>query len=593
MTISTTTTRVAYEGDGVTTAFAVPFPFFAAAELEVIDRTESSGAETTLALGIDYTVTGGQGGTGTVSATAAPPAGSQWVIRRKTAKTQTTDYAPNDPFPAETHEKALDRLTMIAQELGEAADRAVKFPKTDAATLSATLPPSVDRATKVLAFDASGAPTVGTMTLAALEAGATDAAASATAAAASASAAATSATGASASATSAATSAAAAQAAAASVGFSDVVFLTVADSPYTITAAHSGKLFNVDTSGGAFTFNLPQISTLTLPFMVGIKKATSDANNVTVNRGGTDLFDSGASSKTIGSVFGTTLIPDKDPTPDKWTAADWAGASIAGNSITNGLLAQMPARTIKGNNTGATANASDIAAGQLPATNTNDAAASGSVGEYIEATASNTSATVTMTIASPCVVTWSAHGFSTTTPTPVFFTTTGALPTGLSANTTYWTIPSSVTPNTFQLASSISNAYAGTAINTSGSQSGTHTALNNNALTNGSALDCLGVQLTAGDWDVEAMGYFTFGASTTTTFQKIAVATSSNASVITPGKFQANSATMPTGPSDFGLTLSRVRFSLNATTIVYLNTRANFAASTAYGFGTMTARRVR
>lgn len=80
-------------------------------------------------------------------------------------------------------------------------------------------------------------------------------------------------------------------------------------------------------------------------------------------------------------------------------------------------------------------------------------------------------AAATMTIATPCVVTKTAHGLST--GDPVRFTTTGALPTGLAANTWYWAIR--VTADTFNLATTYANAIAGTKIATSGSQSGTHT----------------------------------------------------------------------------------------------------------------------
>lgn len=76
---------------------------------------------------------------------------------------------------------------------------------------------------------------------------------------------------------------------------------------------------------------------------------------------------------------------------------------------------------------------------------------------------------VTITIASPGVVTWNAHGFSA--GMPVAFSTTGALPTGLSVGTTYYVV--SPTTNTFQ----VSATSGGAAINTSGSQSGTHSAL--------------------------------------------------------------------------------------------------------------------
>lgn len=79
--------------------------------------------------------------------------------------------------------------------------------------------------------------------------------------------------------------------------------------------------------------------------------------------------------------------------------------------------------------------------------------------------------TATMTIASPVVVTRANHGF--VTGAPVFFTTTGALPTGVVSSTAYYVIL--VNANTFRLATSYDNAIAGTAMNTSGSQSGTHT----------------------------------------------------------------------------------------------------------------------
>jgi hypothetical protein len=82
--------------------------------------------------------------------------------------------------------------------------------------------------------------------------------------------------------------------------------------------------------------------------------------------------------------------------------------------------------------------------------------------------------TITMTIASPCVVTWNGHGLpdgSTFTPT-----TTGALPTGLTAGNDYFI--TSTGPNTFKLSTTLANYVAGTFVNTSGTQSGTHTGEN-------------------------------------------------------------------------------------------------------------------
>jgi hypothetical protein len=79
--------------------------------------------------------------------------------------------------------------------------------------------------------------------------------------------------------------------------------------------------------------------------------------------------------------------------------------------------------------------------------------------------------TITVTIATPGVVTWNAHGLYN--GQPIQLTTTGALPTGLAANTTYWVTNQST--NAFSLSTSLVNAAAGTKIATSGSQSGTHT----------------------------------------------------------------------------------------------------------------------
>lgn len=74
----------------------------------------------------------------------------------------------------------------------------------------------------------------------------------------------------------------------------------------------------------------------------------------------------------------------------------------------------------------------------------------------------------TISIASPGVVTSTAHGWSI--GQRVQFSTTGALPTGLVAGTDYYLV-ATVDSNTF----SVSGTLGGSAIVTTGSQSGTHT----------------------------------------------------------------------------------------------------------------------
>jgi hypothetical protein len=85
-----------------------------------------------------------------------------------------------------------------------------------------------------------------------------------------------------------------------------------------------------------------------------------------------------------------------------------------------------------------------------------------------------TYSTVTISVASPGVITWNANGLLA--GDMVTFTTTGALPTGFAINTIYYVV--SPATNTFSLAAT----SGGSAINTTGTQSGTHTCFANNTL---------------------------------------------------------------------------------------------------------------
>lgn len=77
--------------------------------------------------------------------------------------------------------------------------------------------------------------------------------------------------------------------------------------------------------------------------------------------------------------------------------------------------------------------------------------------------------TFTVTIATPGVFTKTAHGFIA--GDALVFSTTGALPSGLTAGATYYVIATGLTANTFR----VSTALGGSAVNTTGTQSGTHT----------------------------------------------------------------------------------------------------------------------
>jgi hypothetical protein len=75
---------------------------------------------------------------------------------------------------------------------------------------------------------------------------------------------------------------------------------------------------------------------------------------------------------------------------------------------------------------------------------------------------------ITVTIASPAVFTLANHGF--VAGSQIKFSTTGALPTGLAIDTVYYVIATGLTSSAFQ----VSATSGGSAVNTSGSQSGVH-----------------------------------------------------------------------------------------------------------------------
>ncbi|WP_018125858.1 hypothetical protein [Desulfovibrio oxyclinae] len=127
MTVSSTTSRASYAGNGSTRDFAVPFLFIAAADVQAVLRYPD-GSEAILLRGTHYSLEGeGNPYGGTLRTSTAPLAGETLVIRRNPAILQEVDYMENGPFPAETHERALDRLTMICQSLSERLDRSVSL----------------------------------------------------------------------------------------------------------------------------------------------------------------------------------------------------------------------------------------------------------------------------------------------------------------------------------------------------------------------------------------------------------------------------------------------------------------------------------
>ena len=171
MTVSTTTIKNSASGNGTLHSFAYGFKIFADADLDVIVRS-ATGTETVKTLNTDYIVTNAgvdSGGnvlfkfnTGSSSdahfssSDKRPQTGETVLLRRSLDLTQSTDYVENDPFAAEDHETALDRLTFISQELQEELSRSIKISRTNTMTSTEFTTSAADRASKLLAFDSSG-----------------------------------------------------------------------------------------------------------------------------------------------------------------------------------------------------------------------------------------------------------------------------------------------------------------------------------------------------------------------------------------------------------------------------------------------------
>lgn len=117
MTVESATASASYTGNGSTTVFTVPFYFLVDTDLKVTRLSAVTGAVSTLVLNSDYTLTGaGNSAGGTLTTSPALPTGDEIYIERNVVAVQETAYPSNSPFPSSSHERALDRLTMLAQQ---------------------------------------------------------------------------------------------------------------------------------------------------------------------------------------------------------------------------------------------------------------------------------------------------------------------------------------------------------------------------------------------------------------------------------------------------------------------------------------------
>ena len=150
--------RVSYSvSQGVTqTSFTVSFEFFAAADLNVyVDDVLKT-------LTADYTVSGGNGSTGSVAmSVTGASGGSTVVITRDVTQERTTDFPSSGPFAIGSLNTELDKFTAMVADIQDQADRSIRLADSDT-DVSMILPSASDRADKILAFNSTGAISMGT-----------------------------------------------------------------------------------------------------------------------------------------------------------------------------------------------------------------------------------------------------------------------------------------------------------------------------------------------------------------------------------------------------------------------------------------------
>ena len=127
MTVSSTTARDDYNGNDVTTEFAVTFKFTLNSDIRAVLYNAVTAEEITLVENTDYTLTGaGEETGGTLTMVVAPTSSETLTFVRNIAFSQTYDYIEHSTFPAASHEAALDKLTMLLQQLDEAMTRVLR-----------------------------------------------------------------------------------------------------------------------------------------------------------------------------------------------------------------------------------------------------------------------------------------------------------------------------------------------------------------------------------------------------------------------------------------------------------------------------------
>lgn len=197
---------------------------------------------------------------------------------------------------------------------------------------------------------------------------------------------------------------------------------------YTVVAADRGYVI---LANGSWTMGLTAAATLGAGFSFAV--VNTSTGSITIDPNGAELID-GSATLTLGPNKTCIIVCDGTQFFSIGLSGSSSGGGGAAGGGTDGVFLETDQLATQ-----------DYTLGQ-------DSMVSG----------------LTVTIATPAVFTLAGHGF--VAEQPVFFKTTGALPTGLSVDTGYYVISTGLTANSFQVSATV----GGSAVATSGAQSGVH-----------------------------------------------------------------------------------------------------------------------
>lgn len=164
MTVSSQTSTATFVGNGVATAFPLPFRFFDNGDIRAYFIDSVTGAATQMVLGTDYTLIGAgepevDGNALSLLTTTVPLASMRGLyVERVMQQVQETDIVNQGQFFASTHEDVFDRLTMLIQQSNTNSAGAIRVAIGDPEP--SRLVSAAQRANLLLSFDSLGNPVV-------------------------------------------------------------------------------------------------------------------------------------------------------------------------------------------------------------------------------------------------------------------------------------------------------------------------------------------------------------------------------------------------------------------------------------------------